>query len=210
MKRFILALGFLSWGLSAHALEVNIAPDLPFVEVLHQGKLIKVQRNQNKNNTINPDYAKTSRECPPFCVQEGTIAVGVDTIGELELLDVLKKIKNGDKTHLVIDSRTEDWVQKGTIPGSINISWKKLNIGQSDPITVQEILEKQLGVVQRDGFFDFSQAKTLVLFCNGPWCGQSPNNIKGLLKIGYPASKIKWYRGGMQEWESLGLTTVKP
>ena len=140
MKRFILALGFLSWGLSAHALEVNIAPDLPFVEVLHQGKLIKVQRNQNKNNTINPDYAKTSRECPPFCVQEGTIAVGVDTIGELELLDVLKKIKNGDKTHLVIDSRTEDWVQKGTIPGSINISWKKLNIGQSDPITVQEIL----------------------------------------------------------------------
>ena len=64
--------------------------------------------------------------------------------------------------------------------------------------------------MQRDGFFDFSQAKTLVLFCNGPWCGQSPNNIKGLLKIGYPASKIKWYRGGMQEWESLGLTTVKP
>ncbi|HAU06853.1 MAG TPA: sulfurtransferase, partial [Gammaproteobacteria bacterium] len=24
------------------------------------------------------------------------------------------------------------------------------------------------------------------------------------------ASKIKWYRGGMQNWETLGLSTVKP
>jgi hypothetical protein len=27
---------------------------------------------------------------------------------------------------------------------------------------------------------------------------------------GYPADKIKWYRGGMQSWEIVGLTTVKP
>jgi hypothetical protein len=31
-----------------------------------------------------------------------------------------------------------------------------------------------------------------------------------LLKIGYPAHKLFWYRGGMQDWENLGLTTVKP
>jgi hypothetical protein len=46
------------------------------------------------------------------------------------------------------------------------------------------------------------------MFCNGMWCGQSPNNILNLLKFGYPADKIKWYRGGMQDWEILGLTTV--
>ncbi len=34
--------------------------------------------------------------------------------------------------------------------------------------------------------------------------------IKGLLKIGYPAHKLFWYRGGMQDWENLGLTTIKP
>ena len=51
----------------------------------------------------------------------------------------------------------------------------------------------------------FDNAKTVVMFCNGPWCGQSPTNIKGLLKIGYPANKIKWYRGGMQDWEVLGF-----
>ena len=58
--------------------------------------------------------------------------------------------------------------------------------------------------------FDFSKAKTLVMFCNGMWCGQSPANIKTLLKYGYPPEKIKWYRGGMQDWEILGLSTVKP
>ena len=58
-------------------------------------------------------------------------------------------------------------------------------------------------------FWKFSRAKTLVFFCNGPWCGQSPTNIRSLLRIGYPPSKLKWYRGGMQDWEILGLTTVK-
>ena len=53
-------------------------------------------------------------------------------------------------------------------------------------------------------------AKTLVMFCNGMWCGQSPANIRTLLRFGYPADKLKWYRGGMQDWEILGLTTVTP
>jgi hypothetical protein len=30
-----------------------------------------------------------------------------------------------------------------------------------------------------------------------------------LLALGYPADRIKWYRGGMQMWEQLGLATVK-
>ena len=33
---------------------------------------------------------------------------------------------------------------------------------------------------------------------------------QALLKYGYPAAKIKWYRDGMQAWEILGLTTAKP
>jgi hypothetical protein len=28
--------------------------------------------------------------------------------------------------------------------------------------------------------------------------------------LGYPAHKLKWYRGGMQAWMMLGLTTVPP
>ncbi|MGD8572392.1 MAG: rhodanese-like domain-containing protein, partial [Gammaproteobacteria bacterium] len=44
----------------------------------------------------------------------------------------------------------------------------------------------------------------------GMWCGQSPRAIKGLLKLGYPAEKISYYRGGMQSWQMLGLTVVIP
>lgn len=195
-------------GMSS-ALDVNITADMPSVEVLHNGQKVVIQRNQNQDNNINPAFAKTSRKCPPFCIQPGELAPGVETIGELEVLHYLKKMSDGDKTILVIDSRTPDWVAKGTIPGAVNIPWDQLNIGKSDPITVQEILEKQLGAKQSEGFWNFSNAKTLVMFCNGAWCGQSPTNIKGLLKIGYPADKIKWFRGGMQDWEMLGLTTVK-
>ena len=74
---------------------------------------------------------------------------------------------------------------------------------------MQEILEKQLGARRRDDVWDFDNARTLVMFCNGPWCGQSSTTIQALLKIGYSAHKILWYRGGMQDWESLGLTTTK-
>jgi rhodanese-related sulfurtransferase len=195
---------------AAKPLEVGIAADIQSVDVMHGGQKVTIQRNQDTNNNINPAFAKTSRKCPPFCIQPGELALGVKTIGELEMLQYLQKLSAGDKTVMVIDSRTPDWVEKGTIPGAVSIPWDKLNIGKSDPITVQEILEKQLGAKPSEGFWDFSGAKTLVMFCNGHWCGQSPTNIKGLLKIGYPAHKLVWYRGGMQEWEALGLTTVKP
>lgn len=58
--------------------------------------------------------------------------------------------------------------------------------------------------------WDFSQAKSLVLWCNGPWCGQSPTAIKGLIGQGYPANKIRYYRGGMQLWRVFGLPVVSP
>ncbi len=42
------------------------------------------------------------------------------------------------------------------------------------------------------------------------WCGQSPRAVKGLLALGFPPEKILYYRGGMQAWQSLGLTVVVP
>lgn len=188
--------------------KVKITPEIASVEVVHDGKKATISRNQDEKNTVNPEFAKTSRACPPFCIQPGTIATGVETIGEVEMLDYLKRIAGGDATVMVIDSRTPDWVERGTIPGSVNIPWDKLNAAKSDPFTIAEILENQLGARNQEGLWDFSGAKTLVLFCNGMWCGQSPTNIKTLIKFGYPADKIKWYRGGMQDWEILGLTTV--
>ncbi|VAW53692.1 hypothetical protein MNBD_GAMMA05-1196 [hydrothermal vent metagenome] len=179
------------------------------VAVKHDGKTVKISRNQDNKNTINPAFAKTSRPCPPFCIQPATLAPGVETIAEREVIDYVAKMSEGDDSILVVDSRTPDWVKKGTIPGAKNIPWTKLNPAKgADPISILELLEDEFGVTESEGLLNFSKAKTLVMFCNGMWCGQSPNNIKNLLKLGYPAHKIKWYRGGMQNWEVLGLTTV--
>ncbi len=194
----------------AEDLKVKITPDLATVTVMHNGKPVTIQRNQNKDNTVDTAFAKTSRDCPPFCIQPALLAPGVETIGEVEMLDYLKRRSDGDDSILVIDSRTPDWVERGTIPGSVNIPWTTLNIARSDPLTIADTLEDKFGVQQLEGLWNFSNAKTLVMFCNGMWCGQSPNNIASLLKIGYPPHKLKWYRGGMQDWAILGLTIVKP
>lgn len=188
---------------------MKITPDLSQVEVLHHGRKVIIMRNREQMNTTNPDYAKTSGKCPPFCIQPEQLAPGVETIGELELLGYLKRVSAGDQSILVIDSRTPDWVKRATIPGSVNIPWTQLNWERgADPAAIARIMENRFGVRRHEGLWDFSQAKTLVMFCNGMWCSQSPNNIHALLRFGYPADKLKWYRGGMQDWEILGLTTV--
>jgi rhodanese-related sulfurtransferase len=201
----------LVYGSSTLAAVVNITGDIESVTVKHGDKDVKIMRNQNQKNTVNPAFAKTSRKCPPFCIQPATLGPGVETIAELELLDYLKRKSEGDDSILVIDSRTSAWVAKGTIPGAINIPWTSLNQAKgADPISIGEILQERFNAMNLEGLWDFSGARTLIMFCNGMWCGQTPDNIRSLLGFGYPANKIKWYRGGMQSWELLGLTTAKP
>ena len=190
--------------------QVNITAALASVNVIHHGRKVTIVRNQNQSNTINPEFTMTSRKCPPFCIQPSDLAPGVKTIAELEVLQFLKIISDGDVSVMVIDSRTPAWIEKGIIPGTVNIPWNTLNIGKSDLVTVQEILENQFGAKRQNGFWNFDDVKTLVLFCNGPWCGQSTTTINDLLRIGYPAHKLFWYRGGIQNWESLGLTVLTP
>ena len=203
----VLAVGFSSTAFASKDLKVKINKKLSSVSVMHKGKSVTIKRDQNQKATVIADFAKTSRKCPPFCIQPSTLAPGIETVAEVELIGYLDRLHNkGDKSILVIDSRTPNWVAKGTIPGSTSVPWTILK--NADPISVMDVMEK-FGASENQGIWNFSNVKTLVLFCNGMWCGQSPNNIKQLLKMGYPAHKIKWYRGGMQNWANLGLTMVK-
>src|SRR3972149_10482415 len=87
---------------AASALEVSITAALASVDVMHHGRKVTIMRNQNLSNTVNPDFAKTSRKCPPFCIQPSELAPGVKTIAELEVLHCLKKISDGDASMMVI------------------------------------------------------------------------------------------------------------
>jgi rhodanese-related sulfurtransferase len=187
----------------------NINIGLPSVEVLHLGVPVTIQRERETTATLRAEYATTARPCPPYCIQPMQLTACVETLGELEVLDFLKRINAGESGLLVIDSRTPDWYAKVTIPGSINIPYAQNMAGEAtDLMSVRKSLLENFGVKETNGKYDFSAASTLAIFCNGPWCGQTPNYIRTLLSLGYPAIKLKWYRGGMQDWCLLGLTVA--
>lgn len=188
---------------------VGLTAQQPYVDVMHAGRLVRIQREQDNFNQIDPDFAMTSRPCPPYCIQPMQLAPGVETIGELELIDYLRRITRHDDSVLVIDSRDSDWlVRSGMIPGAIHLPWERLHPARADADDIATILTLQFGADRSGLLWNFENAKTLVFYCNGVWCGQSPTNIRQLLAMGYPAHKLKWYRDGMQGWKSLGLTTV--
>jgi len=221
------SLALAATSVQAKGKPVGITPDLAEVKVMHDGKAVTIKRNQDNSATVDPAFAKTSRPCPPFCIQPMSLGKGIQTIGEVEVINYAKKMSDGDKNIVLVDSRTPDWVAKGTIPSAVNVSWVELTPKKGATTEgIMKVMADKFGVTVAKGkddvdvdeaiangdtskVFDFSKAKTLVMFCNGMWCGQSPASIKALRKFGYPADKIKYYRGGMQDWKILGLTTVK-
>jgi rhodanese-related sulfurtransferase len=171
---------------------VGITKSMVQVTIQTESGPLVIDRIQDPSNTITGDWARTSRPCPDFCIQPMIAAPGVSTIGELELLEVLQ-----DPDAVVVDSRTSDWFQGGTIPGAINIPY----------IYVVDELSR-LGCEPDFDGWDCAEAKRVALFCNGIWCGQSPTAIRNMIKAGYPAELISYYRGGMQVWRLLGLTVA--
>ncbi len=213
---------------TASNLEVKITGEESTSMVNHGEELIKVQRIQNTDSTPEDAFARTSRPCPPFCVNPLKIEDGVATVAELDVVKFMETvIKDGNG--VMIDARTPNWYQKGTIPGSINIPYTVFEKSSDDP-ELAEALER-LGAKKRDdvsllrrslekvGLFngedktdlwDFSDVSYVLLWCNGPWCGQSPRAIRALVSLGFPEDKLYYYRGGMQMWQSLGLSVVMP
>ncbi|MFV2056252.1 MAG: rhodanese-like domain-containing protein [Thiohalomonadales bacterium] len=218
------------YSISVIAIDVKISPSIASVPVHDGDDLIMIERIQDQTNVLSGGYTKTSRKCPPFCVQPLHVAPGVTTVGELELLGFIEnKLEVG--SGVMIDARTPVWHEKGTIPGSINIPFTEFDAHK--PVKELEKTLRLLNVSKKTtkdniywsrlkeffgydvgaagmGNWDFSKAKDVLLWCNGMWCGQSPRAIRNLLKLGYPAKKIYYYRGGMQSWQLLGLTVRIP
>ena len=94
---------------------VGIWGDQMEVTVTHNGTSTDITRNQDNKNTVNPAFAKTSRPCPPFCIQPAVLPPGVETSAEREIMHYAEMKRNGDSSIIVIDSRTPDSMAKGTI-----------------------------------------------------------------------------------------------
>jgi len=107
------------------------------------------------------------------------LADGVCTVGELELMEHL------DRGLPLVDSRPAEAYDCSTIPGARNIPHDE---------TVQRISQ-------------LDPAQPTIFFCNGPQCAASPEAIDSLLTANYPPAAIRYYRGGLHDWISLGLPT---
>lgn len=190
-----------SMVLAEGARKAMITPELYSFTVEHDGEPVEVMRNQNPDNKVHELYNTTFRGMPqpihPFEPHD------VETIGEREFVALMQAAQK-DENILIVDTRTEGWHYRLTIPGSVNVPFTVMKEEESAADALDDF-----GVVKNaDGSYDFTQAKTLAMFCNGYWCGQTPTLIRALLEKDYPADKMKYYRGGMQAWTSLGLTTV--
>ena len=102
---------------------------------------------------------------------------GVRTVAELE---VIAHIEAGLP---LIDTRLPKYVAAGTIP------------------TARAVPHAETA----DRLGEFDDRVDTVLFCNGPQCAATPDAIRTLLRAGYPAERLLYYRGGIHDWVTLGL-----
>ena len=192
---------------SLSALEVNITEGLPYVDVDVDGKPIRIQRIQDTKHKLTNSYTKTSRPAPPFSIQPFQPIKGIETVSELDVLDFLKNQVSKNRG-ILIDARMPKWNKAGTIPGATNIPFSILSSKKENPYI--EKIFSLLDVKKANGSWNFENAQKLLIFDNGPWCQQGVRAMHNLVKLGYPKSKILYYRGGMQYWQILGLTTMIP
>ena len=180
--------------------EVKITENIASITTKHKGEDVTIERIQDQKNRLVNSFSKTSRECPPFCIQPMDIGK-VKTIGELEVLTFIQSMKE-DNSLILIDTRTREWYRNHTIPGAINLPFSML---KKEGKYIKKILAL-LGGEKKDDKWSFSSAQTLLIFSNGQWDSQATKAISSLIEIGYPEDKILYYRGGMQTWQILGLT----
>ncbi|ATG47677.1 sulfurtransferase [Celeribacter ethanolicus] len=196
--RLALVFSMMAFGFGGAALAdpVGITPDMMSATVETPAGPVEISRIQDNANEVSGVWAQTSRPCPNFCIQPMTPAEGVTTIGELELIAMLQ-----DPDAMVLDSRVKPDFDGGAIPGAVHM-----------PYTEAADRLGELGCEPDfEGFIcEGDQVKTVALYCNGPWCGQSPTAARRMIEAGFPAEKIFYYRGGMQVWRMLGLTVVVP
>ena len=158
-----------------------IGEDKSFVTTLPSGEEITITRQMTP-------CAKNKGWLQPLVPEPGIVPVT-----EIEVLNAIN-----DSTFILVDMRTEDWFLDATIPGSVNI-----------PYTEVAMRMDELGCSKGATGWDCTGAMNVMGFCNGPVCPQSPTAMRAMIRDGFPADKIYYYRGGMLDWDALGLTTVE-
>jgi rhodanese-related sulfurtransferase len=189
MKNLLIGLAGLVFPVIAFGQAATIAPGTP-LQIFKDVESVVVQ-------TI--DGPVTITRQMTACGKNGGVmqplvpVAGVHPVAEIEVIEALN-----DDGSIVVDMRDVNDRVKGTIPGSVGI-----------PYT--EVVDRmnELGCSKSGQTWNCSDAKKVYAFCNGPACPQSPIAIRAMTREGFPAERIYYYRGGMLDWDALGLTSIK-
>ena len=200
MKTHIISIALILSINILNAVDLKITKELTSITAKHKGNNIIIKRIQDSNIDLNFAFTLTKKECPPYCIQPMNIDK-VETLGELEVLEFIKEMEQSNGL-LLIDARSREWHKKGTIPSSINLPFTML---KKNGKYIDKILAL-LGGIKEENKWNFKNAQTLLIYSNGAWDEQATLAIKNLLDMGYSADKLKYYRGGMQMWNLVGLT----
>lgn len=146
-------------------------------------------------------FVSADDACGGPCIAPMQVAAGVDTLGESEVLDFLvTQVAEGHG--LMVDARVAVDRVKGFIPGTVSLPHNTL---APDNSFRNDILQA-LGARAFDGVFNFTDARSLLVYDNGPSSDDAGRLVENLLQAGYPAEMIRYYRGGMQVWSVLGFS----
>lgn len=168
------------------------------------GQTLSISRQADTDQAKAARFSMIDKDCQGLCLAPFSAGDGVATIGELEVTEFLVDVSQDGKG-LLIDARLPTDRAQGYLPTSVNVPFQAVE--DENPYRIQILTA--LGAREFDGVLNFSDAMDLVVFDGGPTDNGATQLIQNLLAAGYPASKLKFYRGGMQVWASLGLNFVE-
>jgi len=159
--------------------KVKITEELENLSISYRKRKINIER-----------FAPKDRPCPPYCISPMNIK-NIKTVGELEVLKFISYLSN-TKRMILVDARITKQYKRGTIPASVNIPYSMLDENNKHRDEVIKLLKN---------------IDKLLIFDNGILDNQATKMIYNLINEGYSQKKILYYRGGVDSWKYLGLTT---
>ena len=201
MKLRILAATIATIGLATTGSFAQIRETVSTIAFVFNGQQLQISQAAQMDTTAVAQHFKRPNDCRDVCIAPTLAAAGVATVTEQDVIGfVQSEVARG--AGLLLDSRTAQDRATGYIATSVNVP---LELLEPDNPFLADILIA-MGAVRNGATMDFSAALPLIVFDDGPTSFDAPDLIQALRATGYPADKIRYYRGGMQVWTALGLS----
>ena len=135
------------------------------------------------------DNAETGQENSVQLARQAVFAKPGSSVPEVSTEELEQILK--DQSAVVLDTRPHLEWSVSHIPGALNVAPKP-----GVPMALYTSDVKEIGRL-----VDGDKSRSLVLYCNGPYCGKSKRVADELLKAGY--TNVRRYQLGAPVWRAL-------